>query len=241
MATQEFSISAQSRPTSGKGESRRMRRLGRVPAVVYGAGAEVTPLSIDHNEISHHLENESFYSHILTLDVEGKQETVILRELQRHPSKSQILHIDFFRVTADQEITVNVPLHFLNEEVCIGVKQQGGIVSHLQKDVEISCLPKDLPEYLEVDINDLELGHSLHLSDIVLPEGLTIVALTHGEASDHAIVSVIKPKVVLQEEEEGAEAGDEAGEGESEGEGEGEGEGEEKKEDKPESEDGKKS
>ncbi len=231
---QEFSINAQLRSAAGKGENRRMRRSGRVPAVIYGGNGEAVSLSLDHNEVSHHLENEAFYSHILTMDVDGKEEMVILRDLQRHPSKPQILHMDFFRVTADREITVNVPLHFLNEETCIGVKQQGGIVSHLQKDVEISCLPKHLPEYLEIDISGLELGHSLHLSDVVLPEGLTIVALTHGGASDHAIVAVIKPKVALREDE--AEA--EAGEGEGEGEG-AEGAGDEAA--KAESEDGKKS
>lgn len=235
MAMQEFSISAQLRSTSGKGENRRMRQLGRVPAIIYGGGGEALSLSLAHNEILRHLENEAFYSHILTIDMDGKQEMVILRDLQRHPSKPQVLHMDFLRVTADQEITVNVPLHFLNEEACIGVKQQGGIVSHLQKDVEISCLPKHLPEYLEVDISQLELGHSLHLSDIVLTEGLTIVSLTHGEASDHAIVAVIKPKVVLQDDEAATEAET------------GEGEGAEKagdevvKEGKAESEDGKKS
>ena len=213
MAVQEqFSINAKARPALGKGENRRLRRLGRVPAVVYGGKGGVLPLSLSHDELVHHLEKEAFYSHILTLNVEGDQQMVILRELQRHPSKPQVLHIDFLRVTADREITVHVPLHFVNEEICAGVKQQGGIISHLQTDVEVSCLPKDLPQFLEVDVSRLELGQSLHLSDIVLPEGLAIVALAHGEASDHAIVSVIKPRVVHEEavvEEEAAE-GEEA-------------------------------
>ena len=142
-----------------------------------------------------------FYSHILTINVDGKEETVILRDLQRHPSQPKVLHIDFLRVTADQKITVRVPIHFINEDTCVGVKLNGGIVSHLQTEVEIECLPKDLPEFIEVNIADLDLGQSLHLSDITLPEGAVIIALTHGEVSDQAIVSVIKPKVIQTEEE----------------------------------------
>ena len=205
----EFEISAQPRDGTGKAISRRMRGEGLVPAVVYGGKGEAVPLALKHSELVQHLEHEAFYSHILTLKVGAGQEKVILRDLQRHPSEPRILHVDFMRVTTDQSITMNVPLHFVNDEACIGVKQQGGIVSHLQTEVEVSCLPQDLPEYIEVDIEKLELGHSLHLSDVTLPKGVTIVAFTHGEEADHAIVSIIKPRVAALEEEEEAAEGEE--------------------------------
>ena len=203
----EFEISARPRDGVGKAVSRRMRGAGLVPAVVYGGKGEAVSLALKHSELVQHLEHEAFYSHILTLKVGARQEKVILRDLQRHPSEPRILHVDFMRVTTDQRITMNVPLHFINEDACIGVKQQGGIVSHLQTEAEVSCLPQDLPEYIAVDIEKLELGHSLHLSDVTLPEGVTLLALTHGEEADHAIVSVIKPRVAAMEEEEAAAEG----------------------------------
>ena len=210
---EQYEIKARPRARGGRCANRRMRRVGQVPAVVYGGGKAPLSLAVNHNELLQHLSNEAFYSHVLTLHVGGKYEKVILRDLQRHPSKTQVLHIDFLRVSEDQKITVHVPLHFINEDSCVGVKQQGGIVSHMQTDVEISCLPKHLPEYLEVDIADLGLGHSLHLSDLKLPEGIALVALSHGEASDHAIVSVIVPRVMEElgvRAEEAAEATEEA-------------------------------
>lgn len=220
MSTKEkFSIEANLRSETGKADSRRIRRQGLVPAIIYGGKSEPVKLLLDHNKIFHHLENEAFYSHILTIKAGGKEEMVILRDLQRHPSKDNIMHLDFFRITADEKITVRVPIHFLNPEACIGVKTQGGIVSHLLNELEISCYPKDLPEFIEVDIIDLELGSILHLSDIKIAKELEIVSLTHGDTPvDQAMVSVIKPKVIQEEEDivpeegaaetEGAEEGD---------------------------------
>ena len=201
---QQFEIKAQSRAKANSNGNRRMRKEGQVPAVVYGGNHPEVLLSINHNELMQHLKNEAFYSHILTLKAEGKHEKVILRDIQRHPSKTQVLHIDFFRISEDQQIKVHVPLHFINEDVCVGVKQQGGIISHMQTDVEVNCLPKDLPEYLEVDVADLRLNNSLHLSDLKLPENVNLVALSHGEASDFALVSVIMPRVMEVGEAEGA-------------------------------------
>ena len=206
---QEFEIKVEARNQSNTSTNRRMRKAGQVPAVVYGGNRPPVLLSINHNELIRHLENESFYSHILTLKAVDKNEKVILRDIQRHPSKAQVLHIDFFRISEDQHIKVNVPLHFVNEDTCAGVKQQGGIISHTQTDVEVSCLPKDLPEYLDVDVADLGLGSSLHLSDLELPEGISLVALSQGEANDYALVSVIMPRVTEAEERAVAEAGEE--------------------------------
>lgn len=213
----QFEISAVARPGGGKGNSRRLRREGRVPAVVYGGSDKPASISLDSGELHRHLQHEAFYSHILSLKVNGKTERVVLRAIQRHPSKPVILHIDLMRIAEDQAITMNVPLHFVGEDVCVGVKTQGGIVNHLINDVEVSCLPKDLPEYVEVDISALELGASLHLSDIEPPPGVTLVALIHGEAADSAIVSVFKPRVQEEEEPEPVE-GEEAAEGEEEAE-----------------------
>lgn len=210
----DFEISAQPRDDGGSRSSRRMRGEGLVPAILYGGKDGAAPLALKHSELVRHLEHEAFYSHILTLKIGRKKEKVILRDLQRHPSKPRILHIDFMRVSTDKRITMNVPLHFINEDTCVGVKQQGGIVSHLQTEAEVSCLPQDLPEYIGVDIAQLELGQSLHLSDITLPDDVVLMALAHGEEVDHAIVSVIKPRVAaLEEEAEAAEAAEaEAGE-----------------------------
>ena len=215
---QQFEIKAQSRVQSKSSENRRMRKAGQVPAVVYGGNRPPALLAINHNELTKHLEEEAFYSHILTLKTKGKAEKVILRDIQRHPSKAQILHIDFFRISEDQQIKVHVPLHFINEDICAGVKQQGGIISHMQTDVEVACLPKDLPEYLEVDVADLGLGHSLHLSDLKLPDGISLVALSQSEANDYALVSVIMPRAaeVSETEEPVAEEGEEEGQQEDE-------------------------
>ena len=203
-----FAISAQSRHEFGTGASRRLRRAGLVPAVLYGGGGETTRMSIKAHELAKHLEHEAFYSHVLTINVNGTTERAVLRNLQRHPSKPQIIHIDFLRISEDQEIRVHVPLHFLHEDSCVGVKQQGGRVSHLQTEVEVSCLPRYLPEYIEVDVADLELGHSLHLSSIVVPEHVKIVALTHGEEHDLPIVNVFMPRAVVEAEAAEAEEGE---------------------------------
>jgi large subunit ribosomal protein L25 len=203
-----FKLNATVRTDMGKGASRRLRRTETVPAIIYGGGSDPQTISLAHNEIKHQLENEAFYSHVLTLDLEGKPEKVILRDLQRHPCKPVILHVDFLRVDDKTRLTMNVPLHFMNEDESVGVKQQGGLIAHLASDVEVSCLAKDLPEYIEVDLADLELGESIHLSQIKLPADVDLVALSHGADYDLAIVSINKPRGASEEEvSEEAEAG----------------------------------
>ena len=186
----EFVVTAEPRSDQGKGASRRLRRAGRVPAILYGAGKDPVPLSVDHNELLKQLENEAFYSHILTVQVGGEKEQAILKDMQRHPAKPFIIHLDFMRVSAGEKIRVNVPLHFMGADVAPGVKVGGGIVTHAVTEVEINCLPKDLPEYIEVDLSELELGHSLHLSDIKLPIGVELVQLLQGEEHDVAIAAI---------------------------------------------------
>ncbi len=207
----EFTLEAQTRHDVGKGASRRLRRERKVPAVVYGGNDEARSLTLSHDEVYRKLQSEAFFSHILTLNIDGKnRQRAILRDIQRHPFKPQVSHMDFLRVLEDQEINVRVPLHFLNQEECVGVRMNGGEISHLESDVEVTCLPRNLPEYLEIDMAELDVGDTVHLSDIKLPEGVVIVGLTHGEEYDAAVASVHMPRVTAEEEpaeeEEGAEA-----------------------------------
>jgi len=216
----DFTLNAELRNEQdhGKGASRRLRKMGKVPAVLYGGGEDTVSVTLDHDSLMHSLDQEAFYSHILTVEVAGKSQRAILRDLQRHPYKPTILHMDLLRVREDTAINVHVPLHFLNEDTCPGVKLEGGVISHNIVELEISCLPKHLPEFIEVDAGELKLNESLHLSDIKVPEGVTIVELSHGDDHDHVVVSVnvkreieIEPEVV-DEIAEGAEG--EAAEGE---------------------------
>jgi len=209
-----FELNATVRSDLGKGASRRLRRLNNeIPAIIYGGKEEPVSITIAHKDIAHAVENEAFFSHIITLNVDKKSEQVIIKALQRHPAKPIIMHADFLRVSADEEINVNVPVHFLNEEKCKGVKLGGGSILHTMTEIEISCLPKDLPEYLEVDMTELDIGESIHLSDIVFPEGVTCIALSHGDDDvDQSIATVQAPRAEEEEVEvdaEGAEAGDE--------------------------------
>jgi large subunit ribosomal protein L25 len=197
---ESFEINAELRTDKGKGASRRLRRTDNVPAIIYGGKEDPQSLTIKHNELILHLENEAFYSHVLGVNVGGKIEKAVLRDVQRHPSKPRILHVDFLRVSETEKLRMNIPLHFMNEDVAIGVKQQGGVVSHLSTEVEVSCLAKDLPEYIEVDLTNLELGHSIHLSELKLPSGVELVELSHGESHDQAIVNIHKAKKVVEEE-----------------------------------------
>ncbi len=206
----EFVLTAEPRTEQGKGASRRLRREGKVPAILYGAGKDPVPLSLNHNELLKQLENEAFYSHILTVELDGKTEQAVLKDLQRHPAKPFILHLDLMRVSAGEKIRVNVPLHFVGEDVAPGVKIGGGIVTHAVTEVEISCLPKDLPEYIEVDLSALELGESLHLSDLKLPPGVELVQLLQGEEHDVAVAAIqaTRGSTAAGAAEEGGEEGE---------------------------------
>lgn len=210
----DFTLNAEVRDPQqqGKGASRRLRRSGKIPAIIYGGGEDPVSVTLDHDPVMHSLEQEAFYSHILTVDVAGKSQRAILRDLQRHPYKPTVLHMDLLRVREDTAINVNVPLHFINEDTCPGVKLEGGVISHNMSEIEISCLPKDLPEFIEVDAAELKLNDSLHLSDIKVAEGVTVVELAHGEGHDHVVVSVHVKRAV----EEEPVITDEAAEGEGE-------------------------
>ena len=216
--SEDFDLIAEIREDQGKGASRRLRREGKVPAIIYGAGRPPRQLAFDHNRVIQQLENESFYSSILSIKVGEKSQAAIVKDIQRHPAKQQVMHMDFQRIVADEKIKMNVPIHYINAEISPGVKIGGGSVSQLVNDVEVSCLPKDLPEYFEVDIAELDLNQMLHLSDIKLPDGVEIPELAQGPEHDHAIVSiqVIKAAPEPSEEElEAAEEGEEAAEGEA--------------------------
>jgi large subunit ribosomal protein L25 len=204
-----FELNAELRSVKGKGASRRLRREADiVPAILYGADRDPQPLSIPHKDLHKACENEAFFSHIIKINAEGKTQEAILKDLQRHPAKDRILHADFQRIQMDQEITVEVPLHFINEDKCVGVKQGGGNVSHNMSSLEITCLPGDLPEFIEVDVQALEVGDSIHMSSIQLPSGLTIPSLALGDDHDHVVVSVHAPRKVEEIEDEVAPADD---------------------------------
>jgi large subunit ribosomal protein L25 len=195
-----FSIEAELRTDLGKGASRRLRHEEKFPAVVYGAGKDPVSLTVDHKKFMHSLENEAFYSHILTLNVGGKDEQVILKDLQRHPARVAVMHADFLRVSATEKLHLHVPLHFINAEECPGAKE-GGLVTHSITEIEVACFPQDLPEYLEVDLSSLELDQSLHMSDIIVPENVELVELAHGESHDQPVASVHVPRGAPEEDE----------------------------------------
>ncbi len=208
----EFIVNAELRADQGKGASRRLRRLeNKVPAILYGVdGKDPVALSLKDNEIKKSLTNEAFYSHILTIQYDGKEESAILKDLQRHPARGDVMHADFLRVTKDQAIHVNAPLHFINEDTCKGVKLGGGTISHQMVEVEIICLPGDLPEYIEVDMLDVDIETIVHLSDLVLPKGVTIAALQHGEDHNLPVASVHKAKGASDDDADEAETEAEA-------------------------------
>lgn len=195
-----FELNAQVRHESGKGASRRLRRDGKVPAIMYGGGQKPLSLALEQDAVRHSLENEAFYSHILTVNVDGQPVQAVLKDLQRHSYRPIILHMDLQRISETEELRMHVPLHFIGEAIAPGVKLGGGIISHLVTDVEVSCLPRDLPEYLEVDVSALQLNETLHLSDIRLPEGVKIIALTHGPEHDLPVVSIHVPRAAVEAE-----------------------------------------
>ncbi|HEY0675505.1 MAG TPA: 50S ribosomal protein L25/general stress protein Ctc [Immundisolibacter sp.] len=186
----QFQITAEPRSDVGTAFARRLRHAGRVPAVIYGAGQPNTDITLDHNDIIHHLEREAFHSHVLSVEVGGSSEQVVLRDVQMHPYKRLVMHLDFLRVSADRKLRMVVPVHFIGEDTSVGVKQHGGVVSHLMPEIEIECLTKDLPEFIAVDISTLDIDQSLHLSDLTLPPGVTIPALAFGHDHDLPVVAM---------------------------------------------------
>ncbi len=185
-----FELNAELRSDMGKGASRRLRRLAdKIPAILYGGDKEAQPLTLDHSEVLQHVEHEAFYSHILTLVVDGKKVKAILKDMQRHPFKPKVTHMDFQRVSDKDTIHMQVPLHFVNEESSKGIKAGGHIQHHLNT-VEVVCAAKDLPEFLEVDLADVDVNDVVHLSNIKLPKGVQIADLIQGEDHDHAVVSI---------------------------------------------------
>jgi large subunit ribosomal protein L25 len=201
---QKFEIEASVRHNMGKGASRRLRRDEKVPGVVYGGGKAPVALTFEHKVIAKSLENEAFYSHILVLKTDSESERVILKDVQRHPYKPRVSHVDFQRIRSDVKLHMHIPLHFRGAETAPGVKDAGGLVSHIMSDVEVSCLPDDLPEYLELDLSEMQLNQILHLSDIKLPKGVELVDLLHE--NDRPVVSIHMPRVEEEPVEEPTEA-----------------------------------
>ncbi|HDH07977.1 MAG TPA: 50S ribosomal protein L25/general stress protein Ctc [Gammaproteobacteria bacterium] len=203
-------IIAEMRDMQGTSASRRLRHAGKIPAVLYGAGKDTTMLTLSHNRLFHNLEDESFHSSILTVEIDGKKEKAILRDVQMHAFKQLIMHVDLQRISAKDKIHMNVPLHFTGGEEAPGVKVESGIVSHLITELDIVCLPVDLPEFISIDISTLNLGDSVHLSEIELPDGVESTIISHG-GDDLAVVTVVTVRAQIEEEtaEEDEEAGEE--------------------------------
>jgi large subunit ribosomal protein L25 len=191
-----FELTAEFRDDQGKGASRRLRHAGRVPAILYGGKREPRALSLDHTRLALALENEKFYSSIMQLKVGEQTQAAILRDVQRHPWKNQVVHVDLQRVYEDEQIRLSVPLHFTGEAISPGVKTEGGMMSHLRVELVVECLPKDLPEYLEVDVSGLHLNESLHLSDIKLPNGVISVELAGGKNPSIVAVHAMRAEEV---------------------------------------------
>ncbi|MCL5042536.1 MAG: 50S ribosomal protein L25/general stress protein Ctc [Gammaproteobacteria bacterium] len=205
----DFTLNAKERTDLGKGASRRLRRNAEmVPAIIYGGDKAPQSVSLEARELKKALENEAFFSHVIKLNVDGKKQDILLKALQRHPAKGHVMHADLLRVVAGHEVTLQVPLHFINEDKCVGVKKEGGIISHTMTEIEVSCLPKDLPEFLEVDMADVALGQTVHLSDVKLPKGVTSVALSHGADHDLPVANVHAARVAADVDDAEAPAED---------------------------------
>lgn len=220
-----FELNAEKRRETGSAASRRLRKQGRVPAIIYGGEGKPLMVTFDHNELTHRLDNEAFFSHVINITVDGGRPVeAVLRDLQRHPARPFIEHADFLRIVATEKLRMSVPVHVLGAEDAPGVKTEGGIVQHMLTEVEIECLPGDLPENIELDISELELHGTVHLSELSVPQGVDIVALAYAEEDedvDSLVLSIQLPRAEVEEDEEaeavaeGEQATDEATEGEA--------------------------
>lgn len=201
-----FEFNATTRSSRGKAESRRMRRLeDTIPAVIYGLKKDSVSITLAHKDILHALDHEEFYSQVLTIKVDGKAEKVVLKALQRHPFKPKVVHVDFMRISSKEKLVMNIPVHLVGEEECEGIKE-GGVISHGQTEIEISCLPSDLPAHIDLDISSLKIGDVVHLNEIKLPKGVELAHTIEDEEHNHAVVAIQMPK----EEEEESTAEEEA-------------------------------
>ena len=202
-----INVRAESRNVFGKGASRRLRRENLVPAILYGDSKDPQPIQLRHNEVIKHLENEGFYSQLLMVSVDGGESVrTILKDVQRHPYRQQILHMDFLRVTAGAELQVSVSLHFVGEDVAPGVKNENGIITHNDNEVAIACRPRDIPAYIEVDMSNMAVGDTVHLSDLNMPENVRLVDLVEaGDDSDRVVAAILAPRVEAEEDMETSE------------------------------------
>lgn len=213
--SQSIEVTAFAREVKGTANARRARRENRVPAVIYGAGKASENIMLDHLQLIAHLDHEAFYSQVLNLNIDGKKQNVVLKDLQRHPYKAQIMHVDFLRVKASEALTMKVPVHFVGEEEAPGVKD-GGVVSHNLTELEIKCLPKDLPEFIEVNVSAIEMDGVVHLTDVKLPKGVALAHPVEDDEHNHPVFSIHKPKAEVEEEVvEEAAAEEESAEAES--------------------------
>jgi len=227
----ELKLDAEKRADQGKGASRRLRRAKKLPAVLYGAGKDAVSIQLDEEQVLRLMREEAFFSQIIDIKLGRSKEQALLKDLQRHPFKPLVSHLDFQRIKAGEKLTTHIPIHFLNEEKAKGVKE-GGVLHHDMIEVEIECLPKDIPEYLEVDVSELEIGEGIHLSQVSVPKGVEIPSLSNDPEHDPTVVSIHAPRVTEEQLEEEAEeaaaegaaaAGEEVGEAEEAEEGEPEG------------------
>jgi large subunit ribosomal protein L25 len=193
-------LNAELRDVKGKGASRRLRHVNKIPAIVYGAGKEPQNIMLEQKDVQYQMHNEAFYTQVLSLNVVGKKVDVLLRDLQHHPYKIDIMHMDFLRVDAKKVVHVHVPLHFIGDEDAPGVKTEGGAISHVVSEVEVECLPKDIPEFIEVDLSGMHMGDIIHLTDLKMPAGVELLALRHGEDHDAAVANVHQRKTVEADE-----------------------------------------
>ena len=201
---EDIILNAEIRSEMGKGASRRLRKAGKVLGIVYGGKKDAVSIQLSHSDMLKATSNESFYSQVLGLSIEGKKEKVVIKDMQRHPWKPVIMHMDFNRINESETLNIRVPIHFVNEDLCIGVKQDGGVIAHLAAVIEVTCLPASIPEFVEVDVEALNLGDVLHMFDLSMPEGVEITAMLHGGDGAAAIVQVNAPR--LEEEEPTQEA-----------------------------------